>query len=659
MSRSVSPVHRNGEHAKTSAGTGLMNARLVAIAGPLRGRTFAASEEVSVGREPSNTIAIEDRWVSRRHCLIKEDEGRHTVVDLESHNGTLVNGLPVGHRVLETGDRIAIGGSVFLYQLGDEEIPLEDTPVVIDEGMFVTQSTLQLRPEDGLYLQSDKTLAALGSTSRAGLDLHTLLQLSTKIGSIHDVDALAGEFLRFLFEVVPAERGAVLLSGGAEGEFERTISRNRSSGPGGALRISGTVVRNVLREGVALLYSELIDDRVPSTESLAGSGVRSLICAPLLAFEGPLGVIYLDTTDSRVHFDDQHLQLILAAARIAAGSFENARRLARLLRVNRSLREESRIEHDMIGESTGMKEVYQFIAKVAPTDMTVLVRGESGTGKELVAHAIHRNSPRADKAFLAINCAALTETLLEAELFGHEKGAFTGAVAQKKGKLEAADGGTLFLDEIGELSPALQAKLLRVLQTRKFERVGGTRQVQVDIRVIAATNRDLEDAMRGGAFRPDLYYRINVLSLTMPPLRERREDIPLLAAYFVAQACRKANRGIKGISSQARALMLRYDWPGNVRELENALERATVLGSEDLIQPEDLPEALLETGSGTCPDIGGYHEAINQLKRDLIMKAFARANGNYTEAAKILGLHPNHLHRVIRNMGIKSELTRP
>ncbi len=635
-----------------------MNARLVAIAGPHNGRAFAVAGEISIGREASNTIPIDDRWVSRRHCLVREEGDKHAIVDLDSHNGTLVNSLPVKKRVLANGDRISVGNSVFLYQLAGVDLPIEAGQVEINEAMFVTQSTLQVRPEDAFYLQPDRTPAAPGTTTRVGLDLHRLIQLSTRIGSIHDIAKLGDELLRFIFEVVPAERGAILLTRGAGDEFEHAITRVRAPGEAGAVKVSGTVVRRAFQEGVALLYSDIIEEQIPETASLAESMARSLICAPLLVFEGILGVIYLDSANPRIRFDEQHLQLMLAVARIAAGAIESARQIAQLRSENRSLQEGFQIEHDMIGESAEMNRVYQFVAKVAPTDMTVLIRGESGTGKELVAHAIHRNSARADKAFVAINCAALTETLLEAELFGYEKGAFTGAVAQKKGKLESADGGTVFLDEVGEIAPGIQAKLLRALQTRRFERVGGTRPVEVDIRVIVATNRDLEQAMRDGGFRQDLYYRINVLALTMPPLRERREDIPLLAAYFTAQACRNAKRGFMGISTRARSLLMRYDWPGNVRELENAIERAVVLGSGEQIQPEDLPEALLESDAGASPSIGGYHHAINELKKDLIVKAVARANGNYTEAAKLLGLHPNHLHRIIRNMGIKPVLSR-
>jgi Nif-specific regulatory protein len=274
----------------------------------------------------------------------------------------------------------------------------------------------------------------------------------------------------------------------------------------------------------------------------------------------------------------------------------------------------------------------------------------------LVAHAIHRNSPRANQPFVAINCAALSETLLESELFGHERGAFTGAMLQKKGKLEAADHGTLFLDEAGELPLAFQTKLLRVLQEREFERVGGTRPIQVDVRLIAATNRDLESAIANNTFRQDLYYRLNVVSLKMPPLRDRREDIPLLARHFAAKHGKRAKRRLAGISAEALACLESYDWPGNVRELENALERAVVLGSTDLIMPEDLPEAVLETTPASSAVSGGYYETVRDEKKRAILAAIERSGGNYTEAARILGVHPNYLHRLIRNLNLKGEI---
>jgi Nif-specific regulatory protein len=323
---------------------------------------------------------------------------------------------------------------------------------------------------------------------------------------------------------------------------------------------------------------------------------------------------------------------------------------------NRRLQDEINIEHNMVGESAPMRSVYRFISRVAPSDATLLITGESGTGKELVARAMHTNSPRAGKPFVAINCAALTETLLESELFGHERGAFTGAVAQKKGKLEVGEGGTVFLDEMGELAPALQAKLLRVLQEREFERVGGTRPIHIDVRLIAATNRNLSESVKKGAFRQDLYYRLNVVSLEMPPLRERRDDIPLLAAYFASKAGERSKRHVRGISPQARACLTSYDWPGNVRELENAIERAVVLGSTEFILPEDLPEAVLEAEPPAGVSIARYHETVAGAKRQAILRAVEQAGGNYTEAAKLLGVHPNYLHRLIRNMNLRAEL---
>jgi len=318
---------------------------------------------------------------------------------------------------------------------------------------------------------------------------------------------------------------------------------------------------------------------------------------------------------------------------------------------NQRLHEEIKLEHNMIGESPRMREIYRFIERIAPANATVLIRGESGTGKELVAHAIHNNSERSGQQFVAINCAVLSETLLESELFGYEKGAFTGAVAQKRGRLEVANGGTLFLDEVGELTPATQSKLLRVLQERQFERVGGTRTIDVDVRIIAATNRNLEEAIKDGTFRQDLYYRLNVISLTLPALRERREDIHLLARHFVAKYSKKCKRLVSGISPETRECLLGYDWPGNVRELENAIERAVVLGNSDVIVPDDLPETLLTMTASESPS--NLHEAVLEMKKQYILRTLEQTNSNYTEAANLLGIHPTNLHRLIRTLGLK------
>jgi transcriptional regulator with GAF, ATPase, and Fis domain len=328
---------------------------------------------------------------------------------------------------------------------------------------------------------------------------------------------------------------------------------------------------------------------------------------------------------------------------------------------------------NILGESTAMRQVCSMISKVASNDSTVILYGESGTGKELAARAIHRISSRREAPFVAINCAAIPEDLLESELFGHEKGAFTGAGMQKKGQVELASGGTLFLDEIGELALTAQAKLLRVLQEREITRIGGSRPVRVDVRFLAATNRDLAAAVKAGTFRQDLYYRLNVISILLPPLRERHDDILLVANYFVSKFSAKCNRQVLGISPEAESLLLRHDWPGNIRELENAIERAVVLGSSEFILPEDLPACLLEAihpsekGAAMNPihmDVTpflppagvAYQSAVVELKKELIIKAVREAGGRYTEAAKSLRVSPNYLHRLIRNLNIKSLL---
>jgi transcriptional regulator with GAF, ATPase, and Fis domain len=309
--------------------------------------------------------------------------------------------------------------------------------------------------------------------------------------------------------------------------------------------------------------------------------------------------------------------------------------------------------HDMVGDTPPMRAAYECIRKVAGADCTVLICGETGTGKELAARAIHENSVRARKPFVAINCAALTEGLLESELFGHEKGAFTGAVGVKKGRLEIADGGTLFLDEIGDLAPALQAKVLRALQHHEFERVGGTRTIKVNVRVIAATNADLEAAVAAGRFRQDLWYRLNVVSLTMPPLRARRGDIPRLAAHFAAKYGR--GRAVE-ISREALDALRSYAWPGNVRELENAIERAVVLGCSDRIVVDDLPQAVREASAALPRQSAAlYHQNVTETKRQLILDAIDRCGGNCSAAARLLGINPTYLHRLLRNLRLRDQ----
>jgi Nif-specific regulatory protein len=355
--------------------------------------------------------------------------------------------------------------------------------------------------------------------------------------------------------------------------------------------------------------------------------------------------------------DSETTEILSAIATLGSAALENAKQVLQLEAEKALLSEQLRAGSQMVGKSLAMERLETLISRVAPRDTTVLILGESGTGKELVAREIHQQSARTDHPFVAINCAALTETLLESELFGHEKGAFTGAVAQKKGKLEVADGGTVFLDEIGEMAPALQAKLLRVLQQREFQRVGGTRTLSLDVRLIAATNRDLAAEVKRGAFREDLYHRLNVVALRTPPLRERREDVVPLALHFLGRAAARSGRRVHGLSAAAERCLTAYSWPGNVRELENAIERAVVLGDSDMLLAEDLPETVLEASPAhATEDASGYYSSVGHAKRDSILRAWRQTGGDYKAAAQLLGLHPNSLLRLVRRLGLREEL---
>jgi two-component system response regulator HydG len=345
--------------------------------------------------------------------------------------------------------------------------------------------------------------------------------------------------------------------------------------------------------------------------------------------------------------------ILAAIATLASAALESAREIEDL-QVRNALLEEQ-IDTGMIGRGAAMNRLLERIGRLAAQETTVLILGESGTGKEMVARALHRGSRRQHAPFVAINCAALTPSLLESELFGHEKGAFTDAVAQKKGKLELAGGGTVFLDEIGELAHELQAKLLRVLQQREFERVGGTKTMRLDVRLIAATNRDLAEDVKRHAFREDLYHRLNVVALRTPPLRERREDIPELARHFLGRASARCGRRVEGISPEAERYLVAYDWPGNVRELENIMERAVVLGESEQVQIEDLSDSGLEVAALPEP-AGAYQTSVGEARRESIRRAWNDAGGDYKAAAAMLGLHPNSLLRLVRNLGLRDVL---
>ena len=394
-------------------------------------------------------------------------------------------------------------------------------------------------------------------------------------------------------------------------------------------------------------------DRAQRTEE------TTFLCVPIVLDGATAGTLGIEL----VWHPDREPERWIKALRIAAGMISQALRIQRLIDLERrklveentQLRQELQERYEfthLIGTSGPMRRVFEQIAQVVGTGATVLIRGESGTGKELIAHALHHHSPRAGKPFVRVNCAALPETLVESELFGYERGAFTGAQARRKGRFELADGGTLFLDEIGELSPSTQAKLLRVIQEREFERLGGTATIPVDVRLITATNKNLESALGDGSFREDLYYRLNVFAICVPPLRERKSDVLLLADHFLEKYARLHGRSIKRISTPAIDMLVSYHWPGNVRELENTIERAVLVADGDVIHGHHL-SPILQTAeaSGTVVS-GSLAEAVEVFESNLIQDALKTTRGNRARAARLLSSTERIINYKIRRYGI-------
>jgi Nif-specific regulatory protein len=476
--------------------------------------------------------------------------------------------------------------------------------------------------------------------------LTALLEVSQALGSTLDIRAAVEKVLEILDRELGMKRGAIALLEG-EGDLKIQYAYGLSEGERqrGRYKVDEGVTGKVVASGRPIIVPQVSKEplflyrtrkRSPDTE-------ESFICVPIKDRRKTVGALSITYPYKQNRNYEDSVQLLTIVTSMIAQSLKLAQLVeqerAQLQDENALLKRELQQKYDfrnIVGTSKEMRDVYEQIAQVAPSGATVLVRGESGTGKELVAHAIHYNSPRSSKPFVKVNCAALPESLIESELFGHEKGAFTGAVARKRGRFELAEGGTLFLDEIGDLSPAMQVKLLRALQEREFERVGGTETIKVNVRLITATNVDLEQAVSDGRFRSDLYYRLNVFSIYLPPLRERKTDILLLADHFLEKYGRQNGKRIKRISTPAIDMLMSYHWPGNVRELENVVERATLVCEGNVIHGYQLPPTLQTAeGSGTVTKMT-LDQAVNAFEKDLIQDALKTTRGNRARAARLL-----------------------
>ncbi len=600
-----------------------MRAELIGSNGPLSGHTIPLENaEVTLGRAPSNDVCVPDRSVSREHCVIRRSGDQFEICDKDSYNGTFVNRLRVHTHPLTDGDEIAAGNVTFVFRTD-----VGSASALIGGGDLAVSGALTLCAPDVPLARETAALMRVSEIAR------TLQTLYLQRGGA-DRPTMERRLFEAIFDLVPSERGALFM---VEGDTPVALAGYDGATASASVSVPETVLRDIIGSGSAM----------------AGGGAAAWLAAPLLVSGRVIGIVYLDSGGATREYLDGDIQTVSAVAEVLGLALENARDLESLRFANVQLSAGDPAADLMVGNSAVMTTLYEAISRAARGSATVLILGESGTGKELVAKAIHRNSPRAARPFVAVNCAAVAETLLESEFFGHEKGAFTGAYAQRKGRFEQADGGTVFLDEVSELAPALQAKLLRVLQERQFERVGGSRPIRVDVRIIAATNRDLEQRIKDGLFREDLFYRLNVVPLRVPPLRQRREDIPLLANWFIRKFSEHGDRQVTGLSREARAMLVTHDWPGNVRELQNIMERAVVMGSSDVVTPEDLAD-LLPDADPAPEQEGGFHEQVRQTRRRLIATALERAGGNVPEAARALKLHPNYLHRLITTLGLRA-----
>ena len=637
-------------------------------------------QTVTVGRAPTNQIVIKDERCSRNHLEIFISGGRWTLRDLESRNGTMVGDqLVKGDWPLQPGDVIRIGRSQlkFVYKLSDA---FADAP----SGRVAAKPTVASDDDDSSVLAAcepttithrrhQTRLLAPGQeetgVSKMGRAAAKLCRLAFELAKAADLSAVADLTLTGLLEGTQADAaGLLLLPRRARGEArveDLELVASRSNTKHRYRRVSHPLAATVMRESEAVLARNIMGDSTLGNRDSKGEILAtSVICAPVRRGKNVFGLLHLYSTSSESGLDPDDLEFTLAVADTLAVALDNllhrqelAENLTRVRTENVQLRERLGVHSEIIGHSPAIRAVHEEIMRAAASNSTVLIRGESGVGKELVARAIHYNSPRRDNVFVCLNCAALAETLLASELFGHERGAFTGATERKIGKFEAAHRGTLMLDEIGEMSPSIQAKFLRVLEGHPFERVGGSKPITVDVRVIAATNRDLEKDVAEGRFRRDLYFRLHVIEIVVPALRKRQEDIPELAEHFLRKFRAETGRKITGFTSAAIDKLLRYRWPGNVRELKNVIERAVVLCRGSVIDADDLLLTSIATpGDSEIQPPPGEEEflpaSLAEIEQRYILATLNYTGWNKSRAASILGIERSTLDRKIRRYGI-------
>jgi len=667
--------------------------QLKVLTGQRAGDTLDPERDlVLIGSAPHCDVQVNGTDISPEHCRISIGHASVRVEDLDSDRGTFivrkgaVLSVPRGRDAaptLETGDSLRLGdaeGVAFALDITDDEEP---------------PNVVSVRPIDSLAVH---TVSGERNTEL----LRALAQVHRLLGAAQDPDGTLSVIADAALTLVPRATHATVILSDAEaaaGEDAKAEDAKepvyvpiltRVRGPDGqaaqpseAVPVTRSVFRKVVRERAAVLATDAPSETF-SSESLLGANIKSTIGVPLWRNDDVLGVLQLDNRDRPALFDTLDLEVLGILTTNASLALDNARLIQRLTRAERQLKQENlylktrsqQAASEIIGQSDALAALLSQVRKVANTRVTVLIQGETGTGKELIASALHAYSGRSQKLFVAQNCAAVPKDLLESELFGHRRGSFTGATEDKRGLFELADGGTLFLDEVAELPLPLQAKLLRVLQEREIRPLGAAREKRVDVRVVAACNRDLESEVRAGRFREDLFYRLNVFPLSVPPLRERRSDIVLIAKHFLKRYAVEYGSGVLGFSQEALDRLARYDWPGNVRELENEVQRLViqadpesyvsvellsdrVRGSTASARPTGVtsstPTAATSPPGNADSDAAPpatLKQAMDEFERELVLGALARHANNKTKAAKSLGITREGLHKKLKQLGI-------
>jgi len=614
-------------------------------------RTFVLYKPVTtIGRALGNDVAIPASGVSATHVQILFDGRDFNLEESDQQGEIAVNGKKKRRARLVHGDRIT---------LGDVELSF---------GMFDEPDRIALAAESsgrGPHSSGDAiTQTDLHVAGQQLAGLAKLYEFSEKLMTIQEINALIEAMLDAVIEVTGAEKGLILLHddayaseaptsdgkappglhrGGPVIRAARSVRRETLADPKEA--ISDSIVRKVLETGRPIIVSDaLTDTEFNSSESVLALRLSSVMCAPLVSQGQVQGVLYLGNDRVKGLFDRHQLDVLSIFAGQASLILQNALLLEALRSDKEKLVSELKDKRfgEIIGACSSMVEVFRKIQKVATTDISVLITGETGTGKELIAHEIHRRSGRATGPFVVINCGAIPEALIESELFGHVRGAFTGAVASRAGKFQVANRGTLFLDEIGELPQALQVKLLRALQERVVYRVGDSRPEKVDIRVVAATNRVLEDEIKAGRFREDLYYRLNVVNVYLPPLRDRGDDVIILARALLSKYADELRSSVQGFTPQALSAIKKYPWPGNIRQLENRIKKGLVLCEGSLLSPVDL-----DLGKDSATAVVPLEKAKEEFQRKFVLEALERNSGNRTQTARDLGVDPRTIFRFL------------